>query len=284
MAKKIITQKQNTILTLIYTFRFINSKQIQIFLNHKDHRRINSWLKDLVEKRYVERDFHPVFGTLTKPAIYFLARKGRDYIRDVYGGWQEAYLARLREDKKRSKAFRIRCQTLAECYLLWLNTQGAQYPDLLTKWFRDGITLRSNQLQLFTPAFYEGLDFALLPHLKPDGYGYSKKSKGIDHALFYILDAYIPRMMLRNYLKRIFTVLDEENWEDENIQSLQFYFICPNHMVIIYLKRLLSSFLEEYYGKKLMFLFATRNQVYKRKENNAASTGWITVSSVDYSA
>ena len=52
---KLITKKQETILTLIFTFRFINSKQIQEFLQHKDHRRINSWLKDLTEKEYVER-------------------------------------------------------------------------------------------------------------------------------------------------------------------------------------------------------------------------------------
>ena len=73
MSKKIITNKQKIIQILIYTFRFLNSKQIQVFLNHKDHRRINSWLKDLSDKQYLERDFKPVYGTLTKPAVYFLS-------------------------------------------------------------------------------------------------------------------------------------------------------------------------------------------------------------------
>jgi hypothetical protein len=47
-----ITKKQKILLTIVFTFRFINSKQIQQLLNHKDHRRINSWLKDLTEKGY----------------------------------------------------------------------------------------------------------------------------------------------------------------------------------------------------------------------------------------
>ncbi len=50
MAKKIVTKKQEEILQLLYIFRFLNSRQVQEFLGHKDHRRINSWLKDLVKK------------------------------------------------------------------------------------------------------------------------------------------------------------------------------------------------------------------------------------------
>jgi len=66
MAKRILTKKQQLILILLYCFRFLNSKQIQEFLRHKDHRRINTWLKDLSEKEYIARDFNPIFGTLTK--------------------------------------------------------------------------------------------------------------------------------------------------------------------------------------------------------------------------
>src|SRR5258708_26470394 len=102
MSKKIITNKQNTIITLLLTFRFLNSKQIQQFLNHKDHRRINGWLKDLNEKEYIERDFTPIYGILTKPAIYFLSPKGRKHVRDSRWDVSSKYLGRLREDIKRS--------------------------------------------------------------------------------------------------------------------------------------------------------------------------------------
>ena len=277
-----ITKRQQTILTILFTFRFINSKQIQQLLNHKDHRRINSWLKDLVEKEYIERDFQPVFGTLTKPAIYFLSVKGRDFIRKTYFV-DDIYLARLREDRKRSKSFRIRCQIVADCFLILIPDQVADYIRVFEKWLSHGVTfIKSKQFQLVTPAYFEELDFELLTTLKPDIYGYLKQPSGITNALFYVLDAYIPRMMLRNIIRKIFTTLDEENWENENIRSLQFYFVCPNNVIIIYLKRLLPTLLEGYYGKaELSFHFATRNQIYKRRDNKTTITGWISISSKD---
>src|SRR3989344_4084567 len=117
MPKKIITNKQNSILTLLLTFRFLNSKQLQQFLSHKDHRRINGWLKDLTEKEYIERDFTPIYGILTKPAVFNLSPIGRKYIRDNYQDVSRKYLGKLREDVKRSKAFRTKCQVLADLYL-----------------------------------------------------------------------------------------------------------------------------------------------------------------------
>ncbi len=81
MAKKIVTNKQQLILVILLTFRFVNSKQVQEFLCHKDHRRINSWRKDLTERGYVRRDFNPIFGTLTKPAVYSLTASGRTHLK-----------------------------------------------------------------------------------------------------------------------------------------------------------------------------------------------------------
>lgn len=60
------------------------------------------------------------------------------------------------------------------------------------------------------------------------------------------------------------------------------YVLCPNNMVIIYLRILLKSFLERYYGgKELVFHFATRNQLAKRVKTKSGKTGWIEVSSED---
>lgn len=86
--------------------------------------------------------------------------------------------------------------------------------------------------------------------------------------------------MLQCFIKKIFTSLDEEYWESDDIDALHIYVLCPNNMVIIYLRRLLKSFLERYYGgKELMFHFATRNQMYKRKQVGTGNIGWIRVSS-----
>lgn len=284
MTKKILTKKQQTILTLILTFRFINSKQIQQFLGHTDHRRINAWLKDITEKQYVVRDYTPIYGTLTKPAVYSLATSGRQYIRETYDPWDTTYLKRLRADVKRSKAFRVKCQLIADCYLILFAGKEKELVDSIYETLTEGITLKENIPQFFTPAFYSELeyDFPLLTLLKPDAYVYTKTKNGIDHSCFYAIDAYVPRLTLQYMLKNMFKILDQESWENEDIDSLQLYIICPSNMVIVYLRRLLKSFLERYYGSTpVLFHFATRNQLYKRKKENSEKTGWIIVSSED---
>jgi len=269
MAKKIITKKQQTILTLLLTFRFINSKQVQQFLHHKDHRRINSWLKALVEKEYIERDFKPVFGTLTKPATYFLAAKGRKYVKEAYYLIDAKYLSRIRGNNKRSKAFQIRCQVLVDFYLITFEEYYKDFPNFIEEILINGIKLKYNQFYFFTPAFYSELDFVLLPHLKPDAYVYKKGKTGIIHSCIYIIDAYVPRLTLQYMVRNIFKALDEEYWEDDDISSLQIFIICPNNMVIIYLKRFIKALLENYYGSKpLIFHFVTRNQLYNRRKYN----------------
>ena len=283
MSKKIITNKQQIILTLLLTFRFLNSKQIQQFLNHKDHRRINGWLKDLTEKGYLERDFKPIYGILTKPAVYFLSPKGRKYVRDSHWDVSRKYLGRLREDTKRSKSFRIKCQLIADIYLAHYPSKVNELIAEIKECLINGLVPEDNKVQFYTPAFYEVLEeFVPLLKLKPDAYMYEKGKGGITHCMFYVLDAYVPRLMLQYFLKNIFSILDEEYWEEDNIQSLQIYVLCPNNMVIIYLRRLLKSFLERYYGgKELIFHFATRNQLAKRIKTKSGKTGWISVSSED---
>ncbi len=280
MSKKIITNKQQTILALLLTFRFLNSKQIQQFLNHKDHRRINGWLKDLTDKGYIERDFKPIYGILTKPAVFNLSPTGRKYMRDTYRDVSRKYLGKLREDTKRSKSFRTKCQVLADIYLAHYPEKVEKLMGEITEYLTDGVILEDNKLQFFTSAFYEDLE-EIIPilKLKPDAYMYEKDKEGITHCIFYVLDAYVPRLMLQYFLKGIFTTLDEEYWEEDDIQSLQIYVLCPNNMVIIYLRRLLKSFLERYYGKTLIFHFATRNQLQKRIQTKSGKTGWITASS-----
>jgi hypothetical protein len=78
-------------------------------------------------------------------------------------------------------------------------------------------------------------------------------------------------------------MLDEENWEDDTIQALHVYVLCPNHAIIIYLQRLLRSYLENYYGKELLFFLATRNALYDRKHGKIDHMKWVTVSSTDLS-
>src|SRR6266496_3334797 len=79
-----ITPKQQAILKLIYKHRFLNRIHIQRLLNHKDKRRIISWLKDLRDKQYVDWHYNATgFITKSQPGIYYLGLNGIRYLRSL---------------------------------------------------------------------------------------------------------------------------------------------------------------------------------------------------------
>ncbi len=78
-----LTKKQQEILRLLYSFRFLNRIQIQAFLCHKDPKTINLWLRDLRAKGYVEWIYSTHFAEKTKPAIYYLGLNGVRHLRTL---------------------------------------------------------------------------------------------------------------------------------------------------------------------------------------------------------
>jgi hypothetical protein len=79
-----ITKKQQEILRLLYTYRYLNRIQIQALLHHKNRRRINEWLSDLQDKHYVEWIYSTDFEQKTKPAMYYLGSNAIDPIDGVH--------------------------------------------------------------------------------------------------------------------------------------------------------------------------------------------------------
>jgi len=322
MAKRIISKQQHIILLLLYIFRFLNRVHIQKFLLNKGDRGINRLLKKLVNQGYVERDFKPIFGTLTKPAVYFLTASGREYIRNSYQYHFPKYLKRIARDKNSSKAFRIRCQIIADWYLLLFppvnlrilkqqakdnkttqqkeqknNTKKGRKKKKISEQKQTGIAIIDtivreltvdtenteekiplNTAQFFTPAYFPNL--SLLPGVKPDAVIRKRTIKGIKLWFLFVLDAYIPRFILKYQFQRIINTLSDETWE-EDIYTINILTISPNHQIIVYAKRLLPSLLERYYGNTIQFYFATRNQLYKAQSGQSSEIPWVTISSTD---
>ncbi len=189
---------------------------------------------------------------------------------------------RIRHDETRSVSLKSRCQVIADFYLIFFKGRETELLENIDAWLDNGVKLKYNILQFFTPAFYGDIEYILIKHLKSDGYLYKRTKAGTSHRFLYVIDAYVPRLMLHYMLKHLFTVLTDEYWEDDGIESLHVYFICPSNMIIIYLRKMLSSFLGNYYSQiPLRIHFTTRNQMYKRKQNPEANVNWITISSED---
>src|SRR3989344_6235671 len=112
-----ITPKQQQIPKLIYTFRILNRLQIQKILKHKDKRRINSWLKDLVEKEYLEKiPKDSTFEERTKLTIYRIGMNGIRFL-NTQDDCLPEIIKKLYKDKNRSDNFINQCILLADIYL-----------------------------------------------------------------------------------------------------------------------------------------------------------------------
>jgi hypothetical protein len=129
-----ITLKQKEILLYLYKFRFLTTNQIQKLLKHKEPQRTQSWLKDLTDKKYVNRHYdRKSFEDNTKPAIYYLDSKTR-YILKAEKDLDFEKLEYIYSEKRRKEKFVNHCLFLVEVYLYLLSQkEGAEELKFFTK-------------------------------------------------------------------------------------------------------------------------------------------------------
>src|SRR5690348_12514281 len=112
-----VTNKQQALLQLLYRFRFLERRQIQSFLEHKDKRRVSVWLKDLREKQYIGWIFDSQSrASANKPAVYYLDLRAIQLLRKTSAYPPDALRKRYR-DASRSETFISRCLLVADCCL-----------------------------------------------------------------------------------------------------------------------------------------------------------------------
>jgi len=114
-----ITPKQLEIILLLYKFRFLNTHQFKTLLKHKDIRRINSWLKDLNDKKIIFRIYSKKIGENTKPAIYCLDSASKKIVQD-HKEINKIFLSRVYKEKNRSKEFINHSLFISSLYLYFL--------------------------------------------------------------------------------------------------------------------------------------------------------------------
>ncbi len=118
-----ITKKQQEILLLLYKFRFLTRPQIQTLLHHKNPRRVNDWLPDLMTKKYVERILDNKHKINNVPAIYFIAENGIRFLKTL-PQCEIHYINRLYTDTKKSEGFATQCILIGNIYIALLEKYG----------------------------------------------------------------------------------------------------------------------------------------------------------------
>jgi hypothetical protein len=237
-----VTPKQLEILLLLYRFRFLDRTHIQRFLNHKDRRRINSWLKDLSTRNIIGRKYSRSLKENTKPAIYYLSTNSRKILLDLPETNEKA-LKRVYREKKRSKKFIEHCLLLADIYF-YLNQQITNKDKLH---FFTKVDLRTH--------YY-------LPYKRPDAYIAIESENRIKRYFLEILDPETPRFMLRNKISSYIGYFDEETWQEKTGHpDPSILVICPDETIKKFLFKHIRQVLEEEADDELRFYLTTRDDV-----------------------
>jgi len=233
-----ITNKQQEILKLLYTYRFLTRIHIQTILKHKDKKTINLWLKDLRNKEYINWIYNKDhFAEKTKPAIYYLGINGIRHFQARDSHPSEELRKRYREHE-RSPGFIDRCLSVADiCISL---EQARNEGDYSQTWY-----FYETEAEYRSDSYYHFMsDNELIhPHLcfSKEQYEGMGEPETVESYMLEIFDASLPRYRLRHRLGKYVQYLDEElgDWEQKTYgdPAPTILLVCATLTDLIYAKR-----------------------------------------------
>ena len=269
-----IEEKQKEIVDLVFKFRFINRKQIQKLFGHKDPSRINKWLKDLVERKYLGRIYSHRLLENTKPAIYFLDNNGIIWGRFEKGtNYEELefkYVKKFYEDKHASESFVNHCVSIFELYLQFKDAErekkNLEY---------DFETKTENWIETQRQRSYRG-DFNDVKELIPDASVekiIETKDKITTDLYFIILfEPHVPRYAIR-YKVDQYIKCHEEN-DGKRIPGLTIEFptillIFPTQQKANQIGKYIRKQLDKRFVEKMTFMLTTYQKAIEEGLGNS---------------
>ncbi len=244
-----ITNKQQEIIKLIYQFRFINRIQIQKFLNHKDKKTINLWLKDLTQKDYLKRIYDgKTFGKNTIPAIYYLSLNGISFLK-TQEGYDKKLLQKIYQEENRSEAFISDCQLLAD---VCLNLKAQSI---------SGISFNFATVSDYTSPDYP---YHFLAELTTQLVFTKQKKINKSYYLLEIFNTTLPMYRIRKRVKDYLAFLANYEWMENFKSAPRILFICQTKELLIYTKRLTKKLLVDQDLEDIHISFALEEEVRKQ--------------------
>ena len=244
------TPKQLEILHLLYRFRYLNRHHIQSFLKHKDPKRINTWLKDLTSQQIIGRIYSKKLGENTQPAIYYLASRSHQLLKDQ-ANIDKRILKRVYRERLRSRKLIDHHLLVAHLYFL-LQDQAAQ----------------SNQeIHFFTKT--DLTKHTYLPFQRPDAYIALQANKDTLKRYFLeIIDPDTPRFAMRAKISQWIEYYDEDTWQEAtNHPFPAILLVCSSESVKHYLIHHIAQTLEQELSDINFFLTSTQALATAKPEN-----------------
>lgn len=205
-----VTPSQLELLLLLYKFRFLTTHQFQKILNLKTPRKIQFWLKDLLDKKCVSRIYDRMsFGENTKPATYFLDTNGRHILKDKPSCSDEV-LKKVYKEKSRSQKFIDHCLAIADFYIFF------------SSHLNSGESLHfSTQSQL--------TQYMHFPDPLPDGYIALKSDTTTKRYFLDVFDSNTPYFVIRKRVKQYVEYASSHSWQHATKSELpSLLFVLPN--------------------------------------------------------
>lgn len=237
-----ITPKQFEILILIYRFRFLDRVQIQTLLHHKDYRRINEWLTNLVEKEHLGRNVFKGTSDKLLPAVYFLEKNGIAYLRKHYEDVYEVELEKRTREHEKSLNFQIHCQALGHIYLSYID-----YADYL-----------DNELTFTTQADFTSEEPTFL--LYPDAHVILEdlEEETKTHYAIEIIDRNTPMFTLKHRIREYIEYFYDSEWQSSSEDPFpKCLFFCQTPSRKRALMRIIPRLKDEFDNPSMTFMLTT---------------------------
>ncbi len=244
-----ITKKQQEIIYLYSTYRFLNRLHIQQFLNHKNKKRVNTWLPDLVTKHYLEKVPQPnTFASKTKPTIYHLGLNGIRLLK-IQDAIPLDRIHNLYREKFKKASFIDRCQLLADICLMLLEKNKSN---------------AKNSYSFITQRAYEKEDspFNFLTELNPHLCFIKQTGRKKKYFLLEIFEETLPKYRRKKRIQTYIEFFEGYEW-DENMDEPfpVILFVCPTKPLLISAKRMTKRLLEDGQIEDIHMRFTTTDEV-----------------------
>lgn len=248
MKKLKTTLKQLEILNLLYRYRFLNRHQIQKFLNHKDPKRINTWLKDLHQNKIIGRHYSTKIGENTRPAIYYLSAKSKQVLSNINNpDITYTNLGRVYREHIRSRLFVERCIFIADLYFY---LSDSLKPD--------------QKLSFFTKVELENFNY--LPKPLPESYIAILDPKLNKRYFLEIFDENTPRFVARSRVERYCEYKSLRLWERNSDQDFPaVLMVFSDQKLKDYMMTFIPRYFEEEYIDDISFFLTTKALIEQTK-------------------
>lgn len=246
-----VSQKQKETLELLLQFRFLNTFHIQKILHHKNPTYIRTILKDLLDKKYVRRQYsRKTYNDSSTPAVYYLAPLSKHALK-TNEDWNEKILERTYKEKGRSETFIDHCLTIVDIYLFFKSMLG-----------------KGDKLYFMTKTELSSFDY--FPEELPDAY-IAIESKGKTKRYFLdLFDPYTPPRFIRRRFRTYLDYAGEGAWQEETGDNVipSLLFVLPNLNTQKHIEYYVKSKLEQAFDDTISLFLTTKDAIQNAKDGS----------------